>query len=161
MWLQVKGLILHSRIRTKYSSSLPNPCVALTNPTNANRFFFFAFIDIGFPLVMYSINFATVKSRKHVLSKAIILFTYSISYSHRAIAKIVNKGDGKKITVYRMLWKSLWQCEWHLSRICLHNAEIKLTNIFLVFEREMDRFKTFKKKYLPAQAVVTSIGFFF
>lgn len=79
MWLQVKGLILHSRITTKYSSSLAHPCEhwqpPLTPPMDGFSFFFFAFwhfsqtLTITFPLAMNSICFATVKSWKYVLSK--------------------------------------------------------------------------------------------
>lgn len=79
VWLQVKGLILHSRIRTKYSSSLPNPCVALTNPTNANRFFFcltLASLWWCIPLTLQLSSQGNMFSVKPLFSLLIVFLTH-------------------------------------------------------------------------------------
>lgn len=167
MWLQVKGLILHSRITTKYSSSSAHPCVHWQPPLmppvdgfSCLSFFFFAFwhfsqtLTITFPLAMYSICFATVKSWKYVLSKhplfSLLYFLHRLSSRQDC-----EHGRWKNHCLLNSLAleKPLAKCEWHLKRFCLlvfscYKGKIKPATMFFWSGREGERFITFKKKNL-------------
>lgn len=88
--------------------------------------FFFAFwrfsqtLTITFPLAMYFICFATVKSWKYVLSKYPL---FSLQYFLHRLCSRQGCEHGRWINHCLLnslaLEKPLAKCEWHLQRFCL------------------------------------------
>lgn len=167
MWLQVKGLILHSRITTKYSSSLAHPCERWQPPLMPPRdgfsfFFYFAFwhfsqtFTVTFPPAMNSICFPTVKSWKYVLGKHPLFYLqYFLHRSSRRQDCEHGRWKNHCLLNIPTLEKPLAKSEWHLQRFRLlvfscYKGKIKpATMFFFDLGGKWTDLKHFLKKKIP------------